>query len=333
VLAYHDHGGSHYFNWRKEWHEPGNDLGIDYLTDDLTERAVRFIRDCARSTEPFFLYLPQFAVHGPREAKPEDIDYFSKKPNRGWNGHSSSEYAGVLRGLDNSVGKILEALDELGIAENTLVIFMSDNGGIDREDVTSNAPLRAGKASKYEGGIRVPLIVRWPGKTTAGSICDVPVDCNDVFSTILSAAGQDADLASLELDGESLLPLFADPENDLEGYSRKSFFWHAPFGGLDKKGKYFPGHSAMRKGNYKLLFDHQGYLELYDLSSDLSEATNLVDRMPERACQLFAELIAWLDATVPDRYMPRPNPLYSPDANAASAAPPYRDLRHELLGM
>jgi len=332
VLAYHDHGGSHYFDWRKEWHKPGDDLGIDYLTDDLTKRAVRFIRDCAESAEPFFLYFPHFAVHGPREAKPEDIDYFSKKPNRGWNGHSSSEYAGVLRGLDNSVGEILDALEKLGITENTLVIFMSDNGGIDREDVTSNAPLRAGKASKYEGGIRVPLIVRWPGKTTAGSICDVPVDCNDIFPTILSAAGQDADLVSLKLDGESLLPLFADPKNSSERYSRKSFFWHAPFGGMDKKGKYSPGHSAMRKGNYKLLFDHQGYLEIYDLSSDLSEANNLVDQMPEKAKQLFVELIGWLDATVANRYIPRPNPLYSPDANAASAAPPCRDLRRELLG-
>ena len=333
VLAYFDHGGSPYFNWREKWNVPGSDLGIEYLTDDLTERSVRFIRDCAESSEPFFLYFPQFAVHGPREAKPEDVDYFSKKSNRGWNGHSSAEYAGVLRGLDNSVGRILDALEELRIAESTLVIFMSDNGGIDREDVTSNAPLRAGKASKYEGGIRVPLIARWPGKTTAGSICEVPVDCNDIFPTILSAVGQDADLTSLTLDGESLLPLFADPKNSSERYSRKSFFWHAPFGGLDKKGKYHPAHSAMRKGYYKLLFDHQGYLELYDLSSDLSEANNLVDQMPEKAQQLFAELIGWLDATVAERYMPRPNPLYSPDANAASAAPPYRDLRHELLGM
>jgi arylsulfatase A-like enzyme len=336
VLAYFDHGGSPYFEWDKKWKDSGklgDDLGIEYLTDDLTERSVRFIRQQAKAKQPFFLYLPHFAVHGPREAKQADIDYFSKKPNIGWNGHTSPEYAGVLRGLDDSIGRIMDTLDELGIAENTLVIFMSDNGGIDRPGVTSNVPLRDGKGSKYEGGIRVPLIVRWPGKTTAGSICDVPVDCNDIFPTVLSAAGQGADLASLKLDGESLLPLFADRKNGSGAYSRQSFFWHAPFGGLDKKGNYKPSHSAVRRGNYKLLYDHQGYLELYDLSKDLSEANNLAEKMPEKTQQLFAELVDWFEATVAPRYMPRPNPNYSPEANAASAAPPYRDLRHELLGM
>ena len=333
VLAYRDHGGSHYFNWRKDWQEPGADLGIEYLTDDLTERAVRFMRDCAESPEPFFLYLPHFAVHAPREAKQTDIDHFAKKANRGWNGHSSPEYAGVIRGLDDSVGGILDALDDLGIADNTLFIFMSDNGGIDRPEVTSNAPLRGGKAAKYEGGIRVPLIVRWPGRTTAGSICDVPVDCNDIFPTILSAVGQAADLKSLTLDGQSLLPLFDDPSNRSDQYSRESFFWHSAGGGLDKKGKYSPAHSAMRRGNYKLLFDHQGYLELYDLSKDISEEHDLSAQMPEKTRQLFSELINWLEATVPERYVQRPNLLYSPEANAASDAPPYRDLRRELLGM
>ncbi len=328
VLAYHDHGGSHYFNWRKEWHKPGEDLGIDYLTDDLTERAVRFIRECTEAKQPFFLYFPHFAVHAPREAKPEDVDYFLKKPNLGWNGHSSPEYAGVIRGLDNSAGRIIDTIDELGISENTLIIFMSDNGGIDRPDVTSNAPLRAGKASKYEGGIRVPLIVRWPGKTAVGSVCDVPIDCCDIFPTILSAAGQEEDLASLELDGQSLLPLFADPKNSSEHYSRDSFFWHAPFGGLDKKGNYSPAHSAVRKGNYKLLFDHQGYFELYNLADDISEERNLADSMPEKTEEMFNLLNGWMNETILPKYQPRANPLYDPDANAESTAPPYRNLRN-----
>jgi arylsulfatase A-like enzyme len=332
VLAYRDHGGSHYFNWREEFEEPGDDLGIDYLTDDLTERAVRFMRECSEAKQPFFLYFPHFAVHAPREAKPADVAYFAKKPNLGWNGHSSPEYAGVIRGLDDSVGKLLDTLDELGIAENTLFIFMSDNGGIDRPEVTSNAPLRAGKASKYEGGVRVPLMVRWPGKITGRSLCDVPVDCNDIFPTILSAVGQQADLESLRLDGESLLPLFADPENAAKAYTRDTFFWHGAGGGLDAKGNYSPLYTAMRKGNYKLLFEHQGYLELYDLSRDLSEENNLADAMPEKAQQLLSELMKWLNTAAPARYVPQPNPLYNPEANAASEAPPYYDYRHAPLG-
>jgi hypothetical protein len=204
---------------------------------------------------------------------------------------------------------------------------MSDNGGIDRETVTSNAPLRDGKASKYEGGIRVPLMVRWPGKTTAGSLCDVPVDCNDIFPTILSAAGQGTDLAALKLDGESLLPLFGDIENRASGYSRESFFWHAPFGGLDKKGNYKPSHSAVRYGDWKLLFDHQGYFELYNLSNDISEAKNLAASMPEKTEELFNLLNDWMNETIHPKYQPRANPLYDPAANAKSAAPPYRNLR------
>ncbi len=327
-LAYFDYGGSPYFEWRKKWNLPGEDLGKDYLTDDLTERAVRFIRDCDKAEQPFFLYFPHFAVHAPREAKPEDVEYFSTKETRGWNGHSSPEYAGVLRGLDNSVGRIADLLNELGISENTLLIFISDNGGIDRPDVTSNLPLREGKGSKYEGGVRVPFIVRWPSHIKPGSVCNIPMDINDLFPTILSAVGQAESLSGLQLDGQSLLPLFADPENRDGKYMRDEFFWHAPFGGLDKKGNYSPGHSAVRKGNYKLLFDHQGYLELYNLSEDLSEKNNLAGLMPEKAQELFSSLDTWMNETILPKYQPRLNPLYDPVANDGSAAPPYQNLRN-----
>ena len=329
-LAYFDHGGSPYFDWQEKWQEagkPGADLGVKYLTDDLTERAVRFIRECNEAKQPFFLYFPHFAVHSPREAKPEDYAYFEKKPTRGWNGHSMPEYAGVLRGLDNSVGRIVKTLDQLGIAEDTLLIFMSDNGGIDRETATSNAPLRDGKGSKYEGGIRVPLILHWPGKVDAGAVCDVPVDCNDMFPTILSVAGQKADPDGMLLDGQSLVPLFRDPKNRAGRYTRNAFFWHAPFGGLDKKGNYKPAHSAVRKGDYKLLFDHQGYFELYNLADDISEKNNLADSMPEKTQEMFALLNGLMNKTVLPKYQPRANPLYDPDANARSAAPPYRNVR------
>jgi len=330
-IAYFDHGGSPYFDWQKKWEGvgvTGEDLGFDYLTDDLTERAVRFIKECSKKKEPFFLYFPEFAVHAPREAKPEDIAYFEKKPNRGWNGHSMPEYAGVLRGLDNSVGRVVKTLNELGIAENTLLIFMSDNGGIDRANATSNAPLRAGKGAVHEGGVRVPFIAYQPGRIKGGTVCEVPIGVEDIFPTVLSFAGQGNELGALDLDGQSILPLLSDPENRKKRYTRDAFFWHAAGGGYDaKKDVYSPTKTAIRKGDYKLIFDDQGYLELYNISKDLSEEKNLAETMPEKAQELFKLLDTWLDETVPAKYQRLPNPLYDPAANAKTAVPPYRNLR------
>jgi len=330
-IAYFDHGGSPYFDWQKKWKGvgvTGEDLGFDYLTDDLTERAVRFIKDCAKKKEPFFLYFPEFAVHSPREAKPEDLAYFEAKPNRGWNGHSMPEYAGVLRGLDNSVGRVVKTLNELGIAENTLLIFVSDNGGIARENATSNAPLRAGKGKLYEGGVRVPFIAYQPGTIKAGSVCDVAIDVTDIFPTLLSFAGQGDELSALDIDGQSILPLLSDPENKKKQYTRDTFFWHTAGGGYDaKKNAYSPTQTAIRKGDFKLIFDDQGYLEFYNISTDLSEEKNLAETMPEKAQELFKLLDTWLDETVPAKYQRLPNPFYDPAANAKTAVPPYRNLR------
>jgi len=331
-IAYFDHGGSPYFDWQKKWKGvgvTGEDLGFDYLTDDLTERAVRFIKDCSKKKEPFFLYFPEFAVHAPREAKPEDIAYFETKPNRGWNGHSMPEYAGVLHGLDNSVGRVVKALNELGIAENTLLIFMSDNGGIARANATSNVPLRSGKGSLYEGGVRIPFIACQPGTIKAGSVCDVAVDVTDIFPTLLTLVGQGDELGALDIDGKSILPLFSDPKNKKKQYTRDTFFWHTAGGGYNaKKDEYSPTKTSIRKGGYKLIFDDQGYLELYNISNDLSEEKNLAESMPEKAQELFRLLDTWLDETVPVKYQRRPNPLYDSAANAKTAVPPYRNLRN-----
>jgi arylsulfatase A-like enzyme len=330
-IAYFDHGGSPYFDWQAKWKGvgvTGDDLGIDYLTDDLTERAVRFIADSAKKKQPFFLYFPQFAVHSPRQAKLEDLAYFEAKANRGWNGHSMPEYAGVLRGLDNSVGRVVKTLHELGIAENTLLLFMSDNGGIDRTNATSNAPLRAGKGKVYEGGVRVPFIAYQPGTIKAGSVCKVAIGIEDIFPTLLSFAGQGDELSKMPLDGESILPLFTDPTNSKKQYSRDTFFWHTAGGGYDAKKKtYTPTQTAIRKGDYKLIFDDQGYLQLYNIATDLSETQDLADTMPEKAQALFKQLDSWLNDTVPLKYQRRPNPLYDPAANAQSPLPPYRKLR------
>ena len=330
-LAYFDHGGSPYFNWREKWEErgkPGKDLGIEYLTDDLTESAVRFIRECDKNREPFFLYFAQFAVHSPREAKQEDYDYFEKKATRGWNGHSMPEYAGVLRGLDNSVGRVVDELNKLGIAENTLIIFMSDNGGIDRANATSNAPLRGGKAKLYDGGVRVPFIAYWPGHIKGGSMCEVPIGVEDIFPTLLSVAGQADDLTGLDIDGQSILPLLKDPKNGAKQYTRDTFFWHKAGGGLDKKGNYSPSRTAVRKGDFKLLFDEQGYLELYNIAQDIEEKNDLAETMPEKTQELIKLLDTTLDEVVPKKYQRRPNPLYDPEANAKSKAQPYRNLRN-----
>ncbi|VGO13552.1 Arylsulfatase [Pontiella desulfatans] len=338
-LAYFDHGGSPYFDWQQKWNgkgegswksggKTGEDLGIEYLTDDLTERAVRFIRECDKNKEPFFLYFAQFAVHSPREAKPEDIAYFENKPTRGWNGHSMPEYAGVLRGLDNSVGRVVDELNKLGIAENTLIIFMSDNGGINRENATSNLPLREGKGKLYDGGVRVPFIAYWPGQINGGSKCEIPIGVEDIFPTLLSVAGQADDLKNLDVDGRSILPLLKDPENKAKQYTRDTFFWHKAGGGLDKKGNYSPTRTAVRKGDYKLMFDEQGYLELYNLAQDIEEKNDLSEKMPEKTTELFKLLDEMIDEVVPMKYQRRPNPLYDPEANAKSKVSPYRNLRN-----
>ena len=199
-LAYTDEGGSVYFNWRNIWDsrvkknpkmsqpellagKAGPDTGKSYLTDSLTETAVDCLRaqTARREQSPFFLYLCHLAVHTPFQGKPADVAYFDQKATRGWNGHANATYAAMLRSLDDSVGRILESLSQTGLAENTLLVFMSDNGGVTYTTpaATSNAPMKGGKAMMFEGGIRVPLIFRQPGKIAAGQWCDVPVDYAD----------------------------------------------------------------------------------------------------------------------------------------------------------
>ena len=165
-----------------------------YLADFLTDKAVDFIR--RHKEGPFFLYLPHFAVHSPHEAKESLIAKFKPKPPVG--GHKNPTYAAMIASVDESVGRVVALLEELKIAENTLVIYSSDNGGVGgyvREgikragDVTDNAPLRGGKGMLYDGGIRVPYIFRWPGKIPAGTVCDQPINSVDLYPTLLEVAG------------------------------------------------------------------------------------------------------------------------------------------------
>jgi len=348
TLAYLDMGASEYYNWRENWNykekiwfpnmpqeewtigDPGEETGEEYLTDDLTEQVVRYIEQRSKiKDQPFFIYFSHFAIHGTLThqtipmAKPSDVEYFDKKPTRGWNGHNIPVYAGMIKGLDNSVGRILEKLKETGLEENTLIIFMSDNGALDSRTtnnlITShNYPLKGGKQCLFEGGIRVPLIFRWKGKINPGKWSNVPVDCIDIFPTFLELAQIDIHrhYPDLKIDGQSIVPLWNDLSNSEKKYKRDTFIWHYPFNVIvnnpDDNLPLTP-HSAIRVNNYKLIVDWHGRLKLFDIDTDISEENNLAGSMPEKTRELFTGLCQWLDDNVEDRYMAHPNPNYNPE--------------------
>ncbi|HYG74393.1 MAG TPA: sulfatase [Planctomycetota bacterium] len=272
----------------------------EYLTDREGDEACRFIE--AHRDKPFFLYLPHHCVHTPIQAKKPLIEQYKAVSKPGAR-HSNATYAAMIHSLDESIGKILAKLEELKIAERTTIIFTSDNGGL--MGVTSNAPLRVGKGSAYEGGVRVPLIVKSPGITPAGSVCEQVVITPDFFPTAieLSGARVDAKLAPV-LDGTSLLPAMRDPK---QGLNRDAVYWHYPH--------YHPGgatpYSALRAGNWKLIeFFEDNHIELYDLGNDVSESKNLADTMPEKAAELRKQLHAWRERV--QAQLPSPNPDYDP---------------------
>jgi arylsulfatase A len=275
----------------------------DYLTDRLTDEAEKFLE--ANRKRPFFLYLPEFAVHIPKQGKAEVVAHFREKADAK-NPQHDAVYASMIAGLDDSVGRILKRLDGLGIADRTAVIFMSDNGGVEYqgkqpEKITSNAPLRAGKGHVYEGGIREPMMIRWPGVTRAGTVCDTPVSSIDFFPTILEMAGA---RAPGPVDGVSLAPLLRGGR-----LRREAIYWHYPH--YSDQGGYPAG--AVRAGDYKLIeFFEDGKLELYNLAKDVRESENLADREPKRAAQLHGMLQKWRRSV--DAAMPMMNPKYDPAA-------------------
>lgn len=269
-----------------------------YLADWLTDRAIDFIH--RHRDEPFFLVVAHFAVHTPLSAKPDDIEPFRSKPPS--SGHNNPVYAGMIASLDRSVGRLLAKLDEVGLSDNTVVIFSSDNGGVggyereglNQRDITDNAPLRSGKGSLYEGGIRVPFLVRWPHVTPAGTRCDEPAIHVDLLPTLAQIAG--APLPhDYPLDGVSLAPLLRDPTAALD---RPAVYQHFPgyLGAGPGKWRTTPG-SAIITRRWKLIeYFEDSHLELYDLAMDLGESTNLAQRQPQVAHQLHQQLKAWRQA-------------------------------------
>ncbi|MEW4569103.1 sulfatase [Tautonia sp. JC769] len=273
------------------------------LTDRLAEEAVRFIEE--HKDRPFLLYMPHYAVHTPLQAKGKLVEAYREKLTPDLR-HTNPIYAAMVRTMDEAIGRVVGVIDELGLAEETLIVFTSDNGGLTLRDITSNAPLRAGKGSAYEGGVRVPLIVRWPGTVPAETSCDEPVISNDLFATALDVAGADGE-ADLP-DARSLLPLLRDPGATL---GRDALFWHYPH--------YHPGgatpYSAIRAGGWKLIeFFEDDRVELYHLAEDIGESTDLAATMPEKAAELRDRLDAWRVEV--EAQLPRPNPDYDPDRAA-----------------
>jgi len=291
----------------------------EYLTDRLTDEATRFIE--RNREKPFFLYLPHYAVHTPLQAKKALIEKYRNKKGSG--GQHNPTYAAMIESTDRGVGRIMAKLDELKLADNTVVLFFSDNGGvggyralgIEGQEITSNSPLRGGKGMLYEGGIRVPMIVRWPGEARPGSVCNTPVVGIDFYRTFLEMAGAQKRPRQI-LDGESLVRLLKQSGT----LKRDAIFWHFPcyLEGGHGTWRTTPA-GAIRQGDLKLIeFFEDNRLELYNLRDDIGEKHDLAKVMPEKARQLHRRLVEWrksVGAPVPSK----PNPGYDPEAKPDSA--------------
>lgn len=284
----------------------------EYLTDRLTDHAVKFIED--NRDNPFFLYLTHYAVHTPIQGKDNLVEKYEGKP--GSQGQDNPEYAAMIDSVDQSVGRVLDTLDDLDLAKNTVVVFYSDNGGVGGYrkwgimggEITSQQPLRGGKGMLYEGGIREPMAIRWPGVVKPGSVCDTPVIGVDFYPTMLEIAGVRKTEGKV-LDGRSIVPLLTQT-GDLD---RGAIFWHFPayLQAGQNTWRTTPA-GAIRQGDYKLLeFFEDGRLELYNLQKDIGERHDLSSEMPEKTRELHRRLIEWrksVNAPVPTEL----NPKYDP---------------------
>ncbi len=264
---------------------PGGKEG-DFLTDRLTDETLKIVNNW--KSEPFFIHLAYYAVHTPVMGKPELVDHFQKKP--AGKRHSKPAYAALLKSVDESVGRIQAELERLDLAENTLIILMGDNGGLMSQ--TRNTPLRAGKGSVYEGGVRVPTIVKWPGVTSPGTVCNTPVITVDFYPTILAATGVHGnDNHNKEVDGVDLSGLLREPRSKL---GRDSLFWYFPH---KHSGGARP-YAAIRHKDMRLIKWLSGdRVELYDLKDDVSESRNLAKSVPGKAKELETMLDDWLKKT------------------------------------
>ncbi len=251
----------------------------EYLPDRLADEAIRFMR--AKQQKPFMLFLWNYTVHWPMQA-PEPL--LKKYESRKGPGLNDTRYGAMIEAMDRSMGRVLAELDALKLSDHTLVVFTSDNGGF--SGVADNRPLRLGKGWLYEGGIRVPLMIRWPGVVEPGTLCDTPVISMDFYPTLLAAAGLKLD-NSIPIEGESLMPLLTQKGS----LTRKAIYFHYPNYAWHQANRL---GSAIREEQFKLIenFD-DGSVELYDLKNDLSEKRDLAKQMPGKAADLRQKLAAW----------------------------------------
>lgn len=290
----------------------------EQLDERLTREAVAFMQAAAAGKQPFLLYFCEYAVHTPLQARPEVVAKYQAKLARqpvagdafatGRDGRvrtvqSNPTYAAMVESLDQSVGRVMQCLQELGIADNTIVIFTSDNGGLATAEgwPTSNLPLRTGKGWAYEGGVREPLIVTWPGHISPGRTTDQVVTSPDFFPTLLDLAGLPP-RPDLAIDGLNFVPVLTDPRVTLP---ERAIFWHYPHYS-NQRGK---PHGAVRAGRWKLVeWFEDSRLELFDLDHDPAEAQDVSAAHPERVRALQQKLHAWQKDV--GAQLPTPNPAY-----------------------
>jgi len=319
-IAGHEAGGP----WAGGYFSPYNFPNLtdgpegEYLTERLTDESLKFLDE--HYNQPFLLYLSHYSVHTPLQIMPELRKKYEQKaqdlpPHQGprflpeGRSHKARQvqdhavYAGMVQSVDESIGRVMKKLEKLGVADSTIVIFMSDNGGLSTSEgrPTSNVPLRAGKGWLYEGGIREPMIIKWPGVVKANSVCSEAVTSTDFYPTMLEMAGL-ALRPKQHRDGVSLVPLLRQTGK----LQRRALYWHYPH--RSNQGGRPSG--AIRLGNYKLIefYEEDNRVEMYNLKDDVGEKHDLSAEMPRKAAQLRKMLHDWRKAV--DAQMPKTNPAY-----------------------
>lgn len=277
------------------WNVPGLEKyhGKDiFLTEALTQEAVLAMDDAIDENKPFYLYMAHYAVHTPIQGDPRyEQNYLDKGLDP-----IEARYASMVEGMDKSLGDLMNHLDKRGIADNTIILFMSDNGGLSAlarggEPHTHNKPLSSGKGSVHEGGIREPMLVKWPGVVKNNSATNTPVIIEDFFPTIIELAGISNYKTVQTVDGQSFISILKGEDVD---YAERPLFWHYP-NNWGPSGPGIGATSTIRKGDWKLIYYHlDSHFELFNINNDIGETTNLAGKEISKVKELAGELGTFL---------------------------------------